>query len=764
MKADRPAGSRWMQWFHNRPLQTKLIFGISLLSLLVLLASFVSTALFEGLRLRDRLVESFQTTALLLSTNLETSVVFEDSADAAAVLKSLQAYPSITYACVHLRDGRELADYGQLQEKSHRAVSLVESVDVDGFEIAVTQPIYSSGEAVAVLFVRGQMDAFIHYIGFKSLLILITLIIALGMIVLLARRLSSWATGPVLKLAQTAQRISTEGDFSLRQEVTSTDETGQLVSAFNRMMDDIESQNRIIQESERRFRSYFELGVVGMALLDDKLCICESNDRLCQIIGCGEEGCLQADLTTRLSGESMETVRNLSRISKGELSQYQGECWLTSYDDRSIFAMVSARRISDVTEPGKPCIILLIQDITDRKRYEEMLLDAKERAESSNRAKDEFLSVVSHELRTPLNPVIGYAELLEMEIENEELKSSIGYIRESAGHLLQIIDTILDYTRIDRGIEELSYSSFNYEWLLEECMALIKSTAADKEIEFSIEHSVEPPEKRTDALTLVESDKTKLRQIVLNLLSNAVKFTEKGFIRVRSKLDVSNAGQIFLTVEVEDTGIGIETDKLHSIFEPFQQGDLSLKRKYGGLGLGLAICKKMAGLLGGTISCSSIPGKGSLFSFWVPVVHGHHENEDNREDGIHDDAGEEDSEVDKILVVDDDYMNRKIATSMLRRLGFRVDVADNGERGVELAVRNSYKLILMDLQMPMMNGFEASRLIREKQIGLPTPIVAVTAHVTNLSEDDFEDSGMNGFLGKPFSFRQIRETIQKLSA
>jgi len=756
------------QWILNRSMRTKLIIGISIVCTAVLLSSLTLSSYFEATRFKEKIVESYQTTAKLIAINLEVSVLFEDAVDAETVLRSLDAHSSIDFACVQLVDGTHLAHYSRFAIRPHDDVLPNSAgVQVDGYDIGITQPILSNGNYLGLVYIEGSMEAYREYLGFKTLLTLGIVALAIFLIIYLATLLGNRATNPILRLSETAEKITRDRDFSLRQKVTTDDEVGKLIRSFNRMMEDIEKQNIVIQKSEKRFRSYFELGVVGMALLDENLCFCETNDQLCQIIGYRDSERIRKNLTELISEQSKDVVECLRRLATGEDEQCLTDCWIETCNGQSIFVMLSARLIHRNAKEGESSIILLLQDITDRKNYEDALLEAKESAESSNRAKDEFLSIVSHELRTPLNPIIGYSELLEMELESEDSREHVGYIRESANHLLQIINTILDYTRFDRGIGEVSFSSVNFKTLCEECVALVRNSGKNKQIKFTTEHQQvgSPEQRQRPTVDLIETDKTKLRQILLNLISNALKFTEQGEILVKTKLAILSEKDASLEIEVQDTGIGIETEKLEQIFEPFQQGDVSLTRRFEGLGLGLAICKKIVGVLGGDISCTSELGRGSCFRFQLPVsiaVTGL--EDDELASGII--IGDADNVVEKkerILVIDDDYLNRKIASSMLSRLGYEVDVAEDGEIGVEMAGLREYKAILMDIQMPRLNGFDATKRIKsETRKKASTPVIAVTAHAMNFSETKCTESGLDGYIGKPFSFRELQDKIDEL--
>lgn len=398
-----------------------------------------------------------------------------------------------------------------------------------------------------------------------------------------------------------------------------------------------------------------------------------------------------------------------------------------------------------------------VQDVNQRKIVESELIEARKAAEESGKIKEQFLANMSHEIRTPMNAIIGFTNLMIGQDNNfsPEQKKYIKAIHDAGEHLMVIINDILDFSKIESGKMVIEKLDFSLPELIEKVINLFKQKADEKNIQLSccIEENV--PRH-------VTGDPVRLNQVLVNIISNAIKFTEQGYVRLHIKvLTVSDAG-VTIRISAEDTGIGIPQDKLNTIFESFTQASNDTTRKYGGTGLGLTIVKKIIELQNGAISVESKPGQGTIFNIDMPFeksisdnIKGKIENKDKEE------AVEYAKNV-RVLMAEDNELNQALATSVFKKIGWPLDIAGNGLIAIEKLKSGQYDIILMDIQMPEMDGYTATLKIRN-ELAPPLsqiPIMAITAHALNSEVKKCLEGGMNDYIAKPF---KIEELIKKVS-
>jgi PAS domain S-box-containing protein len=547
----------------------------------------------------------------------------------------------------------------------------------------------------------------------------------------------------------------------LRREVRCSgsrvlDEDGQVVGAVI-VVNDITERNRIedaLREREHLLREAQVVAGLGTYTLDIPTGLWKCSGMMDQLFGIdaayertveGWAALIHPDDRDLMADYFKNEVLGMGRA-------FDKEYRIVRHNDQALRWVHGLGKL-EFDAGGHPTKMLgTIQDITGRKSLEAELIEALDQAESANRAKSDFLAVMSHELRTPLNGVLGFAELLSETQLNEEQKDYARTISQSGNHLLDVVNDILDFSSIEEGRLILETAPLTLAELVETSARAARKVALDKGLDF--QWDVEP-----GTPSQVVGDERRIRQILINLLGNAVKFTTRGSVHLHVAIS-SALNRDTLDFSVEDTGPGLSADTIALLFKPFTQADTTLHRQFEGTGLGLAISQRLAKAMGGSITVSSIPGKGSTFTFHllievpdslpptpplpreknptatVPAAHG-------------------------VLVVEDDPANCKLTGKMVVSLGYQAEFAFNGREAVAAFAPGKFSAILMDMQMPVMDGLEATRIIRatEAAAGGRVPIIALTANVMPGDCERCLAAGMDEFLSKPFKKADLAEKL-----
>jgi two-component system, sensor histidine kinase and response regulator len=401
-------------------------------------------------------------------------------------------------------------------------------------------------------------------------------------------------------------------------------------------------------------------------------------------------------------------------------------------------------------------------DITERKlanqrlqALNDELVIERDKAQAAARAKSAFLANMSHEIRTPMNAIIGLTHLMQRDTRDALGQDRLGKIADAAHHLLGIINDVLDLSKIDAGKIELEALDFDLDAVLARSCSLVAGPAHAKGLELRVDSGGLP--------THVRGDPTRLSQVLVNLLGNAVKFTERGSVQLRGTLLERDDAGLTLRFEVRDTGIGIDAERTARLFDAFEQSDSSTTRRFGGTGLGLAVTRQLVELMGGTVGVESTPGVGS--TFWVtvrvqPVLPAAHDSAPAHAQAPGAASAQRRFDA-RVLLAEDNLINQEVARELLRSAGCEVDVADNGQRAVEMARTGGYDLILMDVQMPLLDGIEASRQIRAMAGLSRIPIIAMTANAFAEDRAACLAAGMNDHVAKPVHAATLYDTLAR---
>ncbi|AWN44052.1 hybrid sensor histidine kinase/response regulator [Methylobacterium durans] len=518
----------------------------------------------------------------------------------------------------------------------------------------------------------------------------------------------------------------------------------------------------VLQASERRYRLLAENTSDIVRLLSSDPQQAYTSPAIRTVLGYEPEEFAALSLEELIHPDDLAQARTCRAQLSAEHASRVGTHRYRHKHGHWVWLEVAYRRMEADTAD---LVLAVGRDVTHRKKQEEVLRDAVEdaraaraQAEAASQAKTDFLAAMSHEIRTPLNGILGYTDLLLAEDQlNPSQRLRVERVRSSGAALLTVVNDILDFSKIEAGQIEIDPRSFSLAALVDNSLSIVRSLAEHKNVVLSAQVEPGVPEH-------LVGDQDRLRQILLNLLNNAVKFTAKGSVtlRITSLADANlPGGERRLRFSVTDTGIGIPAEKQSLLFERFSQVDSSTSREFGGTGLGLAISQRLIQLMGGTIGVESQVGRGSTFWFELAlplseVADEHVLSPQSPSSGSSKSGGAH------VLLAEDLEINQDIARSILEAGGHRVDVAVDGVRAVEAVQQRAYDLVLMDVQMPVMDGITAVRHIRSLGSAYAElPIVALTANVLPHQVQAFTEAGMNGHIGKPFKRDELLAAVQR---
>ncbi len=521
------------------------------------------------------------------------------------------------------------------------------------------------------------------------------------------------------------------------------------------VFEDVTERRRLelqMQERDAIYSAAIQTSVDGFWVVDMTGRILEVNDAYLHYSGYSREEVLAMSVPDIEANESdVDVGARIEKIIREGSDEFETR---HRAKDGHLWDVSIAISYSPVSGGRMFCFL---KDITERKQHAQLLEAAREKAESANRAKSDFLANMSHEIRTPMNAVIGFAELA---LDDSDPVSQGGHLRqilESSKSLLGILNDILDFSKIEARQMTLDAGVFNIDELLGGLKRLLASRARDQGLELTLKRDAKVP-------NLLIGDPLRIRQILTNLLANALKFTKHGKVRLDVKLIAVSEAGVKLDFCVKDSGIGMSEEQVANLFQPFVQADNSITRRFGGTGLGLTISRNLADLMGGDISVESVLGEGSAFHLHVtlPVANQLQLAGDKKRNDA-DEARAKPQDVSlrgkRVLLVEDNRVNQLLASHILKKLGMWLDVANHGEEALQYLKDESYDIVLMDIQMPVMDGLEATRLIRQDPRFAKLPIVAMSAGVTLDEQEKCSAVGMTDFIGKPIDSALLTEKL-----
>ena len=534
-----------------------------------------------------------------------------------------------------------------------------------------------------------------------------------------------------------------------------------LVGALREITAESRMQHEL-REAGELFQSSFSHAAIGMALVAPDGRLVKVNRALCDLLGYAEDELLATDVASITEPEDVAREAECTRrILAGEVSSCQLEKRYVHKEGRIVWASLAVSAMRDAA--GRPATLVeQMQGIDERRRIETSLVRAKETAEAATRAKSEFLANMSHEVRTPMNGVLGALDLALGTPLTSEQREYLETARRSARGLLRLVDDVLDFSRIEAGKLELDAVAFDLRGALGGMLDALALRARERRIALELDFAPEVPGE-------VVGDPDRLRQVMLNLVGNALKFTERGGIKVGARAGRRTDGHVMIEFWVQDSGIGIPASHLQSIFEAFTQVDGADTRRYGGTGLGLSIVRQLVSLMGGEIDVESEVGRGTTFRFTARF--GLDVESAPRASAWRDSSAllEDPPSLTRVahvprdvLLAEDSPVNRLVMTRALERAGHRVHAVEDGRAALDALARRSFDVVLMDVQMPGVDGLEATRALRRRERdGAPrTPVIAITAQAMHGDRERCIGAGMDEYLTKPIDTALLLAAIE----
>ncbi len=737
-------------------IRNKIIF-ITLFTIILSIAiSFTFIIYKVAIIYKKEMVQNMQMNARLIGEYSVTPLTFGDKDGANETLSKLKSIPQVKHGILFNEHDKVYAEIHSIDEE----IKFPESKN-DSFHkftknyLIVFEPIIYNNIRYGSILIYNSTEQMREQIRDYVLLMLILMAGVILFSFVLASALQRYISQPILNLAKFTNKISSDGDYSRRINKTRKDEIGVLISRFNDMLEQIQKREQekekaenLIKESNKKLNLIIDNSPIGILYYDKDGVIRTCNKGMEKLFKFNKDDVVGKNLNHTIQNKNM--VKAFKKSLDGKQSEFVGIYTSTiSKQVTHIRGVYTPLRTNDGIIDGG---IGLFEDMSERTRLEKLQLE-KETAEASNKAKSIFLANMSHEIRTPLNAVLGFSQIMQKDktLSPEHIKN-LETINNSGEHLLSLINEILEMSKIEAGRIALNNTTFNLGKLLHDLYTMFKVRSDSQNLFLDQVINKDVPE-------YIVGDEGKIRQIIINLMGNAIKFTNEGGIILRASAFNLKEG-LKIVIDVEDTGIGIAEDEQEKIFQHFERSQ-KISTRHGGTGLGLAISREYALMMNGAINLKSKLGKGSVFSFHFLTETGSKDNVSKELQLQNVVSLHPDEPSYKILVVDDKKPNRDLLAKMLEMTGFTVEKAADGVESIDKFIHWKPDLILMDMFMPEMDGFEAIKRIREMKEGKEIPIFAVTASVFEKDKQSILDVGANEFIKKPFKEPEIHRFIAK---
>jgi PAS domain S-box-containing protein len=782
-----------MEFWSNLSIRIKFIIIIILISSISTIVGFAIVNAYQINRVHQEKENDLILKSKLIGEYVVTSLLFPDSLGAVSVLKKVDAVSYLKNIALYDSTGKIFASYSKDASATYpislRHIDIRgDSLSYDEASLKLIISIYYDSSFYGFLYLESNLENLSSWQTEMLFVMIFSLILVLLISFFLANYGQKILFNPLLKLTNLTSVVTNSQDYTMRSSPKSLDEIGILMRAFNQMMDKIERTiNELddaqvnLRHSEERYRGLVNNSPIPIFILRDDKCNF-TNLAGIELLGGSIFNIINHDFIEFLDPSSRKEF--LYYFEPGKLKEHETisrEMKVLKNKDEILFINITGIKINEF---GEYSTVLMCVNVTDKKIAEHEILKLKanleneieirtkelqfalmelieknkqltlaeqnmrslmEEAKRANKAKTEFIANMSHEIRTPLNSIIGFSDILLKRIKNPDYISFLNSIVSSGDSLLAIINDILDISKIEAGQVELRFSKVNLNQILSDLQQLFLPKLLEKNVEFILEIDNLPQ--------YLLFDEARIRQVLMNLISNAVKFTEEGFIKISVKSKIINNTNVNLTIDVEDSGIGISDKFIEKLFDVFSQEHWDKNRKYGGTGLGLAISKRLIEKLNGTISVRSEINSGSIFKIELldieiidEIDHLKHHSKSTRRN-VH-------FEPASILVVDDIEFNRILIREYIANSGLMYFEAQDSSEALHIMNEMNFDIILMDLKLPDIDGLTLTNMIRSTEKFKPCPIIAFTASAIKF--DLIEYDGMfDGYLVKPLKYEDL---------